>query len=303
MLRVVLALLASLLPSLAVAQQADEPVIITGVIRDLNGVTFPYGNRDYHSQSARLTAWREGDGPVRTVQLWVSFKTGTYEEMQAFEKQFRRNTIVRFETVGSVTFRGDTGKPRSAEVVLARLLEPVEDAEVFAAAQSLLNPVAFEDPVFGTFEPHSSIPEFFGQIREWLGQETVFEVILEPLGPEAREAALSMARIAWDNREVIDAEIREAVTEAVYGERPADIQIAKVTADGATTSVDGVDEGPRLTRDAFRTDHRLKRVSCSAQGYCDFRYEVQNDEWFWSYRATIMRSDAGSWHLDGWDFP
>ena len=179
----------------------------------------------------------------------------------------------------------------------------MEDTEVFAAARSVLNPVAFEDARLGTFEPHPSVPEFFGQMREWLGAETVFEVILEPLGPAAREAALAMARMAWDNREAIDTEIREAVTEGVYGERPADIQIAVVAEDGTTTTVDDEDERPKLTREQFRTDHKLAKVSCSARGYCDFHYTVQNDEWYWSYRATIMRGEDGGWYLDGWEFP
>lgn len=302
MLRLVLALLALMMPSLAAAQEPREPVVITGVIRDLSGVTFPYGDKDYHSQSARLAAWREGDGPVQLVQLWVSFKTDTFEEMQVLEKQFPKKGLIRFEAAGDIRYRGDDKGPQSAEVDWVRMLEPVEDAAIVAAADSILNPVAFDDPELGTFEPHSSIPEYLGQMREWFGKEAIFEVILEPLGPGAREAALAMARMAWAEREAIDAQIRKEVTEGVFGEPAVQLEAASVGVDGTVTPVEDADEGPKLTRDQFQTDHVLTRVSCSAQGYCDFHYAVQNDEWYWSYRATIRRTDDG-WFLDGWEFP
>lgn len=302
MLRLALVLLAFLMPSLAWAQKDGEPITITGIVRDHGSVAFPYGDRDYHSQAVRLAAWREGDGPVQTLQLWVTFRAATYEELQAIEKQFAAGQEVRFETSGAVNFRNRNGAPVSADVNWARMLEPVADSEVLAAADATLNPEPFEDPELGTFLPHSSIPEYFGQMREWLGQETTFEVILEPLGPNAREAAMAMARMAWNEREEIDAAIRAAVTEGVYGERAEELQVAIVTPEGETAAPPE-EEGPKLTRAQFQTDHKLERVSCSAQGYCDYQYTVQNDEWYWSYRATIMLREDGSWYVDGWEFP
>ena len=294
------------MPSTLVAQDVEEsPTIITGVVRDYDGVTAPYGSIEKYTQAIRLAAWRENDGPVQTVPIWITVKADTIEGVRALEKRFPRSELVRFVILGAINIRGEDGGPQTAEADWAGMLAPINDNEVTAAADAILNPVPFTDAELGVFEPHPSLPDHFGQSREFMGTPMIFEVILEPLAPGSRELALSMARLVWGDLETIDSEIRETITDHIYSRRAQQAGIVLLPLDeGQPVSADGgADELPKLTREQFQFDHALLRMSCSSLSYCTLRYFTQDASWEWSYSATIRRNDDGEWYLDGWDFP
>ncbi len=301
MLRMLLALLALLLPSALSAQNEpaapEAPVIVSGVVLEVGVPYPPIGDVEGYGQSISFIAWREGEEAVSTTLLWLNVNVDTAEKQAEIGAHFRRGKLVRFEAQEPVRFRE---KSRTAGAELANMLEPVEDAELTAAADALFRPSAFVDPELGEFEPHSRLFDHFGQVREWLGKDTVFEVILEPMGLDARDRALNMARIAWNDHKAIDETIREAITDHIYSRRAEEAGIMLVPVDGGEPIVE--DELPKLSHAEFEKDHRLTRVSCSAQDYCSLQYTADKPEWHWSYTATIRRKDDG-WYLDEWDFP
>jgi len=306
LLRGLIALLALALPATLWAEEAEqassEPVVITGIVKEFDLGFEPGTISDKYERYASFAAWRLGDGPVETTLLWLTLSVDTEEQAEALKQQFREKALVRFLAKGKPSFRGDGGAAQSAEVDWLATLDPVADDEVSAAADLIFNPQAFDDPELGTFEPHPSAFGYFGQLREWLGEETIFEVILEPMGPNAREQALSMARLAWAERAAIDAQIREQVTDHIYSNRTAEAGLVLAPVDGSVAPEEEEDSGPSLSREDFNSDHKLVSVSCSAQQYCVFGYSAQQASWEWSYNATIMLSDDG-WYVDGWDFP
>ena len=301
MLRILLALLVLMLPAGLSAQNEmaahEGGSVVSGVVLKVGVPYPPIGDVKGYGQSISFIAWREGEKAVSTTLLWLNVNVDTAEEQAEIGAHFRRGKLVRFETPEPVRFHETS---RTASATLARMLEPVEDAELAAAADALFRPSAFVDSELGEFEPHSVLFDHFGQVREWLGKDTIFEVILEPMGPDARERALDMARIAWKDHKAIDETIREAITDHIYSRRAEEAGIVLVPVDGGEPIVE--DELPKLSRAEFKADHRLERVSCSAQDYCSLQYSATKLDWHWSYRATIRRKDDG-WRLDGWDFP
>lgn len=302
MLRLLALLLALVLPAAAVAQDTGnaEPVILTGVVREQGVAYEPIGAVDYYGQSISFAAWREGSGPVETTLLWLSIRVDTREEQQALQVPFRKGRLVRFVIEGPVTYRTPPGSPPFAEARWVRMLDPVEDPELSAAADLIFHPEAITDPELGTFDPHPRLLDQFEQERDWSGTPTLFGLILEPMGPTARDRALAMAKLAWADREAIDETIREAITDHIYSRRAEQAGIMLVPVDGGEPILS--DELPPLPRAEFKTDHTLTRVSCSAQDYCVFAYDTRRLDWFYSYEATILR-DGDGWKLDGWDFP
>ncbi|MEO1046623.1 MAG: hypothetical protein AAFX04_14385 [Pseudomonadota bacterium] len=283
------------------AQTTEDPIILTGVVRE-QGVPYePIGDVEGFRQSISFVAWREGDGPVSTSLLQVQLNVDSREEQQALQQPFRKGRLVRFVIEDEVIFRMVDGVPLSAEADWVRMLEPVEDPELAAAADRIFNPLPFTDAELGEFEPHSRLFDHFGQVRQWLGKDIIFELILEPMGPDARDRALAMAHLAWNDHAAIDEKIREAITDHIYARRAEEAGIQLVPLDGGEPITE--DELPPLSRKAFKADHRLRRVSCSALDYCVLEYLADTLEWHWSYTATIMRDDGGGWYLDGWDFP
>ncbi|MEL7446821.1 MAG: hypothetical protein AAGK02_13600 [Pseudomonadota bacterium] len=305
MLRLLLFLLAVVIPAALslplAAQEVEERVIVTGVVRDINTGLPPYGTKTTFTHSIRLAAWRQGDEPVETMVLWISFETETSLELDELGQQFPTGELIRFMVQDGVTIEGETGGLQSANAKFAVMLPKIPDEEVVAAADRLLRPPAIEDAKLGIFEATPPFIENFGQQRDWLGKEILFELILEPLGPNAREHALAMARIAWKNRKTIDAQIREAITDHIYSRRAQEAGIMLVPLDGDGPSITE-DELPPLSREDFKADHKLVYVHCSAQDYCSYSYVAQKAGWEWSYWATIRRNED-SWSLDGWAFP
>ena len=312
MIRLVFALFALVLPVGAWAQVGDQangdPVVITGVVQEQSAVHEPIGDVSGYSQSIKLIAWRQDNGPISTQAMWLHIKRKTGEEFDTLQISFSEGQTVRFETAGPLTLHGPNEDAKSVQAKFGRLIGPVEDAELLAAAQKVWRPEAFTDAELGEFEPHSRLYDHFGQVREWLGKKTVFEVILEPMGPRARERALTMSRMVWNDHAEVDETIRETITDHIYSNVNTNLDVKLVPLDGGEpiTKVTE-DDLPPLTRDAFKTNHRLVRVSCSAQDYCSLEYVAQGIDWYWTYYATIRRKDAEDgtpgWHLDEWDFP
>lgn len=307
MLRRLILLLAFALSAGAQAQVAEtesnEPIVITAIVQE-QGVPYePMGAIEDYGQSIKFIAWREGRGAISTQQLSLYIKVDTAEEQQVLQAPFRKGRLVRFEIEGPISYRGVNKDAQSASVLWGRLLEPVEDAELLEAAEQVWRPKPFVDAELGEFEPHSRLYDHFGQVRDWLGTETVFELILEPMGPNARDRALEMARIAWNDRARIDATIRQTIADSVYSSvsKQSDIMLVPVDGGEPITKVTE-DDLPPLTRDEFRANHTLARISCSAQDYCSLQYVAKDIDWYWSYRATIRRDGEG-WILDEWDFP
>ncbi|WP_435418406.1 hypothetical protein WAB17_02170 [Parerythrobacter aurantius] len=306
--RLLISVLALLLPTGTSAQEAagqngDPVVIINGVVQYPGIVYEPTGSVDHYGLTVEFIAWRQDDGPVSTQALSLHIKAGSKGEIEAIQGSFRRGQIARFEADGPLTFHGPNEGAQSVLAGLGQLIAPVEDAELLAAAENVWKPEGFADPELGEFEPHPRLYEHFGQIREWLGKKTVFEVILEPMGPNARERALNMARIVWNDHVAIDETIRESVTDSIYSDDESYLEAMIVPVGGGEPIANATeDDHPPISREDFKANHRLTRVSCSAQDYCALEYVAQGIEWYWTYDATIRRKDDG-WYLDGWDFP
>jgi len=284
-MRLLLALLALWLPATLwaeeapKAEQAEDPVIFTGVV---NWRGYPYKPNEYreaYSFDVQFLAWRQGDGPVETVQANTYVRTKDEAEFERFKDLFQRGALVQLAIDGPVKFEEDAVLGRTAFAVFVDVLAPVQDAELSAAADRVLNPLPFEDPVLGQFEPVANEFTLMVQKREWFGDAIPFELILEPLGPDARDRAIAMARMAWEDREAIDKAIRRTVTERIYGteEEPTEVDPRYL---------------PPLTSDEFETDHILRNVACGAQNFCVFFYKPQVVTG-WGYRAIIERDGDG----------
>lgn len=232
--------------------------------------------------------------------LWLAIKVDTLEAQQALQEPFRKGRQVRFVIDGPVSWREPPGSPPFAEARLAKLLGPDEDPALAAAAQQIFHPDPITDPALGVFKPHPRLLDQFEQEREWLGGTTMFGLVLEPMGPTARERALAMAKLAWTNRAAIDETIREAIADHIYAHRAEEAGLELVPVDGGEPITH--DDLPPMSRADFKADHTLIRVTCSSQNYCVFSYNANRLDWSYSYEATIVRDGEG-WRLDGWDFP
>lgn len=314
MLRAFLLLLAAMLPvalpvavpvigaTPVAAQEAEEQVIITGVVRDIDTGLPPHGAKTVYTHSIRLAGWRQDDQPVETMVLWIRYETENSLRLDELGQIFPTGELIRFTVKDGVAFRGEPGGLQTASADFVEMLPTVSDKEVMAAADRLLNPPAINDANLGRFKADPPHIENFGQQREWLGEQITFELLLNPLSPTAREHALAMAQMAWQDRKAIDANIREAVTDHIYSNRVHEAGIVLVPVDGKPLDEEA-DEMPKLSREAFKADHKLVYIHCSAQDYCSYSYVAQTAGWEWSYWATIRRDKGDDgWYLDGWVF-
>ncbi len=296
MMRLLLCLIALAFPIGSVAQEVEQPINIIGKVWYSES---PYPADELgekFEQPIIFAAWRQTDGPVSTTILAITVEADTLAEVQAIVAQFPRDTPARFTVSDPITYYGETGLAQSAGGRLARIIEPVADAEITNAAEPIINPKSIEEPELGRFEPSTVLFGFFGQKREWFGNEIPFEVALVPMGPIARERAFFMARMAWKDRTAIDAEIREAVANHIYLRLGKE---ARVRTDSASKN-EG--EPVKLSREEFKADHTLKNVTCWAQDHCEFVYQVRRAEWVWNYRGYVDHKGE-SWYLEGWNFP
>lgn len=298
----------------ALAQPSDvkEKTMLTGVVLHQGRLYVPDRWRKAYYLEVTFLAWREGDGSVDTTQLSVTFITKNRAEMDTIREQVHNNATVRFTIDGPLRIREDAMFGRTVEARYAANLETVADAALSAAAERVRAPAPLEDPLLGTFEPDPANFVIMRQTRDWFGRAVPFELILEPLGPQAAPRALAMARLAWQERDAIDAAIREYVSNAIYAPRARTVQVA-IAGDGepAINAASDPFQLPPLKREAFRADHSLVKVACGAQNFCVFFYAPNRAEG-WGYRATIERDGDGDsdgesdgegdgWYVYGFD--
>ena len=309
MLRLLICLFAIALPLGASAQQAacddaPAPTILAGVAWYTDPPYPADDNGELFEQPVVFAAWRQADGPVDTTTLRVFVQAASLADVQAMAAQFLDRKPVRFTVEQSVAFDGETDTARVGTAKYVQFIGPVKDRALARAAKPILEPQPILDPQLGRFAPSTVYFGFFSQTREWFGKEVELEVALEPMGPNARERALAMARMVWNDRKAIDEEIREAVANHIYRTLGKSVMVdtSRLARIKGEAEPDKTDTPPTLSREEFKADHTLDRVACWARDHCELVYRVQRADWDYNYRGYIKRKGDG-WYLDGWNFP
>lgn len=205
MLRLLLALLPLALPAaLRAEEDAPAPVTITGVVLEHKVGYPPFDPTEKWRGSFNLVAWRSGDGPVQSTQMWVKFTADSEDAVKAIRARLPEKQVVRFTVLGDVTF--DKNRP---EATLLEALPAAEDPALVAAAAAVLKPAPIIDPRFGTFLPAIQPHSAFSQDREWLGQPVEVVLWLDLRLADTRARTLATLAKAWDKRERHDRRARK----------------------------------------------------------------------------------------------
>ncbi len=260
MLRALLALLLLALPAALRAEEpAPSPVTITGVVLEHEVGYPPFGPTEKWHGSFKLAAWRSGDGAVQSTQMWVTFTGDSEDAVKAVRAQLPERQVVRFATVGDVTF--EKNRP---EATLLGVLPAPEDAALVAAAAAVLNPAPIIDPQFGTFAPAIRPHSAFSQEREWLGQQVEVVLWLDLRLADTRARTLATFGKAWDARARHDRRARKEL------QRFHDLWREEYRRPG----------GPALTRADFAKRLRLVEVSAFDNGDSGFSYVLDGVDGF-----------------------
>lgn len=133
---------------------------------DVIGVVRPRGVGGSQSQGARqwtlqieLMAWRAGDGPVSKQPLVARQRTSERAVVRAMD-EISAYDIVRMRA--RVAVENSFGSPQAK---IVRMLEPVDDREIAATADSLKKPVVVEDEQFGKLKFDRAAGWFTAQAR------------------------------------------------------------------------------------------------------------------------------------------
>lgn len=274
MLRRVFAALALLAPTSLMAQADKDAIVITGVVDGAGGGGgFQVQDQPTWTSSVHLVAWREsgpqGEGPVRTEQLRIEIPDQRQDQLEKWGTIFPARGLVRFTIRAPV--RHVNGR---AFAELRAPMTRAEDAELLAAADSILNPPPFVDPQFGTFTSSDrTFPDWFTQKREWLGRDVEVKLTLDYAGipsPDSPQQALATMRAVWDKREKWDARIREEMAEQYY-------QIWLDNWRGENERV--------ISREAFKARFVLDDLSFAPDG--SFSIIYLDDALFWGHRMVV----------------
>ena len=260
MLRALLALLLLALPAMLRAEEpAPAPAVITGVVLDHKVGFPPFDPTEKWRGSFNLVAWRSGDGPVQSTQMWVKFTADSEDAVKAIPARLPEKQVVRFTVLGDVTF--DQNRP---EATLLEALPAVEDPALMAAAAAVLSPAPIIDPQFGTFLPAIQPHSAFSQDREWLGDQVEVVLWLDLRLADTRARTLATLAKAWDKRERHDRRARKEL-QAFH-----DLWRKEFQRPG----------GPSLSRAEFAKRLQLVEVSAFYNGDIGFRYVLDGVEDF-----------------------
>ena len=189
--------------------------------------------------SLTLLIWREGDGTVQTDPLRISQNLGKSDKASSgWMQQFRARACVRVRLAGPVE--------RTATGLGARLMEvlpAIDDAELLAVADPLLNPPPFDDPVLGRFVPHARMPMLYEQVADWRGQP--LDLTLSVQAPADLPTCTATAAAL-----INDAAHWQAAAEAMIVERLYDVWLEEWREEGEPM-LGHTDFLARLTRPAL----------------------------------------------------
>ena len=246
------------------AQTDQNETVISGVVGGVGG-----GGGFLHKDGTwtslfHVVAWRLDDGPVRTDELRVEIPEQQKDDLEKWASVFPPRTLVTF----SIN-RPLSKKHGRTLAILQSPLATVDDKDLLAAADPILNPPDFVDAEFGTFKSDATFPDWFQQKREWLGVDV--ELTLSAEEGSLDDAARTL-RSVWAEREAWDAKMREAIADQYY-----DVWL------------DGWNEGqPDLTREEFKARFVIGAPAMRSDGTFGFYYG--DDDLFWGHSMSVSAS-------------
>ncbi len=281
MLRWLSSLLLLMLASGCSAQEPMEPEspdVVTGYVSGLSTISEPYTEAENWEQTAKLAAWREGNGPIEVTELRVRLSAETQSALRDLAAQLPKQRLVRMRVSEGVT-RSDS----YAEADLAEALGPGENAELLAAAEAIFNPDPIEDDELGIFRADGDWHDAFTQQSEWFDRPVTTVLMLRPYGPKVSERTLTSLRAVWDDRAKVDQQVREAIVAAHY-------------ATWRDTKRSGSE--PVIDEAAFGERFDLRAASVWPDGRAELIYFAEDFSWTSRITARVSKAGNDEWLIE-----